>query len=129
MNDLEERLFEAGQVTPTERLDRSVERMIQRAEFERTRRGGLRNPILAAVSGCVVGLVVGVGASTWLGGQEPVPTNEGARVIIIEPTPELERWINGHESHSNRGFFDRQHDELVTIYSSGEAQTVESSSL
>ena len=128
MNELEERLSVAGPATPTERLDHSIERMIHWADLERRSRRGLRNPVLTAAIGCMVGLVIGGSAGFWVEGVATPLSGEATTVIVIEPTPELERWLTGDDLRSRPGFFERQHGDLETVYFSGESRPTTSGS-
>lgn len=124
MNDLERRLVEIGPEAPPEGLDQSVERMIRWATSERRRRSGLRNPVLAATLGCVVGLSVGWGFSLVPAWGSHVATSEATIVIVVDAPPEMMQWFVGDHRAEEAGFFDREHAGLETVYVTGEVKPV-----
>lgn len=117
MRDIEERLRNAPVNEGPERLDRSIEQMIRWAEIEDASRRGVRRPLWFAVAGCAAGLLVGVLLGPLLHGSSESPISPPTTVVIIEPTPELERWLT--TGSRQQGFFERTHGELETVYVAG----------
>jgi hypothetical protein len=119
VRDIEERLRTAQLQPAPEHLDRSIGRMIRWSESEGRSHDRTRRPVWFAAAGCAAGLLAGVVLGPLLRPvEEPDPTRP-ARVVVIEPTPELERWVGGRDHHARGGFFERAHGELEPLYVAG----------
>lgn len=129
MIDMERRLVEIGPVAPPEALDQSVEQMLRWAGSDHRRRSGRRNQALVATVGCVIGLIVGWGIGISRDSQVRSPQSETTKMIVINATPELMRWVVGDGRGENKEFFDREHAGLETVYLAGESKPEEPSSL
>jgi len=116
---IEEKLRSAPLTAPSRRLDRSVEETIRWFEISSESAGKRAKPYWFAAAGLAVGLVVGLllGGLVWQ--PPPSATGETITVYVVEPTPELESWIQASAAERTPSFFQRSHDELETVFESG----------
>ncbi len=121
MKDIEKRIQDAQLKEPPERLDRSIEKMIRWAETEHPQRSGYRKPLWFAVAGCAAGLLIGVLLGPLVHGGGESAINPTTTVVIVEPTPELERWVTAGNARPRGSFFERSHSELETVYVAGDS--------
>lgn len=120
MNNIEKRLAEVRGAQPSARLDHAIDAMLRWAELDRQRRRRSWRPAWFAVAGCaaglVLGLLLGLLVQRGAGDRAATPTT----VVIVAPSPKLERWLTAVDRPSHRGFLEREHAMLKTEYVAGQ---------
>jgi hypothetical protein len=122
MKHIEDKLRNAALTPSPESLDHAIEQMLRWAQGEDATRRRRRQPFWFAFVGCVAGLLLGVVVSPLLRGGSEIPGPAGATVVIVEPTPQLERWVTTGKAKPRGGFFERQHGELEAVFVAGSTQ-------
>jgi len=120
MKNIESRI-RAAEVAPVpERLDRSIAHLVRTAEAGRKSRSARWHPLWFAVTGCAVGLLVGIVLGPLIRTKVDHPAARSTTVVVVAPTPRLKRWVTTEANRPHRSFLERSHGEIATVYVAGQ---------